>query len=231
MCIPATHAEIEQIYMAAELADCHSLCITACQTGEGVTSVASALAERYLLAGHQTLLVDLNLFNPAFRNLELTINSNQQQEYWIENKETHQLFTGLAIPNERATQLAYKDPNTMAKAVAGWMSKFDRVIVDTSPLLQVNKGNIPAQSVASACDKTILVVMGGATTSGQISTAMNLLQSEKIDFLGSVLNIKNQPPLSQELVRELDRIPFIPQSWRERINHWLLKNNFLSVSA
>ncbi|MGF1694173.1 chromosome partitioning protein ParA [Vibrio kyushuensis] len=228
MTIPATHAEIEQIYLSAELAECKSLCVTACQSLDGVTSVASALTERYLLAGHNALLVDLNMFNPAFK--ELTI-ATDDGTHLIEHVDSHRLFTGVVVPSDKSTQLAYKDPAFMSHAVKEWEDQYDRIIIDTSPLLQINRSNIPAQSIANACDKTILVVKGGVTSAGQIRKATELLKSGKIDLLGTVLNVKDQPPLSLEIIRELRRIPFIPKKWRRKIENWLNRNEFLSQSA
>jgi len=227
MMIPSTHAEIEQIYLAAELAECHSLCITACQSGDGVTSFATALAERYLLAGHTTLLVDLNLFNPAFHCIDLA--QQEDGDVWVEHQDSHQLFVGLPVPKERSTQLAYKDPNTMRQAVTTWLGTYDRVIIDTSPLLQINQGNIPAQSVASACDRTILVTLGGSTTANQISQAMTMLDSSRITLLGSVLNLRDQPSLAEELCREVRRLKFIPKRWRDKLTNQLLRSPFLNL--
>ncbi|MDN3680250.1 chromosome partitioning protein ParA [Vibrio tapetis subsp. quintayensis] len=227
MMIPSTHAEIEQLYLAAELAECRSLCITACNSGDGVTSFASALAERYLLAGHSTLLVDLNMFNPAFRNIE--INVGESAEEWIEHESSHKLFVGLPVPNDRSTQLAYKDPKNMQLAVTKWLEKYDRVIVDTSPLLQVNRGNIPAQSVASACDETILVTLGSATNANQVSQAMTMLSAGKTHVLGCVLNLRDQPTLAEELSREVQRVKFIPKTWRDKMSKSLMKNAFLNL--
>jgi Mrp family chromosome partitioning ATPase len=228
MSIPSTHAEIEQIYLAAELSGSHSLCITACQPNEGVTSVASALVERYLLAGHKALLVDLNMFNPAFKELSLQARSDVS---WVEHIESKRLFTGVSVPQDQSTQLAYKDPAVMGHAVKSWLTNFDRVIVDTSPLLQVNHRNIPAQSVASACDKTILVVKGGSTTSAEIEKALELLSSEKISLLGSVLNIKDQPSLGTEIIRQIGRVPFLSKSLRRAITKYISQSEFLSQSA
>ncbi|CAM3625332.1 Tyrosine-protein kinase YwqD [Vibrio aerogenes CECT 7868] len=227
--IPATHAEVEQIYLAAEMAKARSICVTACQTGEGVTSVASALTERYLLAGHQTLLVDLNLFNPAFN--EINMLPGAATEKWIEHKETSRLFTGLSIPGEPATLLRYKDPVVLNTQMQTWLQQFDRVIVDTSPLLNINRGNIPAQCVASACEQTILVVMGGVTSSHQLRKAMTLLSAEQISLLGTILNGRDQPPLRLELIRELNRIPLFPARLKQRIIQWLMKSDMLSTYA
>ncbi|ENM5771840.1 AAA family ATPase [Vibrio mimicus] len=224
--IPATHAEIEQIYLAAELANCRSLCITSCQSGEGVTSIASALTERYLLAGHDALLVDLNMFKPAFKEVEMLNAPDGRQ--WVENRETHQLFTGLSVPRERSLQLSYKDPNTLSRAVQQWLSQYERIIIDTSPILNLNKNNIPAQSVASACDKTVLVVMSGTTTTQQVQKAIELLGSDQISLLGTILNARDQPPLRLELIREINRLSFIPKRWRERWIRSVLGSDLLS---
>lgn len=230
--IPATHSEIEQIYLAAEMSQCRSICITACQPGDGVTSIATALAERYLLAGLKTLVVDLNTFHPAFKSSELVLQSTQEQcGVLIEHKQSHQLFTGLPVPNLQSDLLSYRDPTQLTCHVDRWLSNFDRVICDTSPLLQINRSNIPAQVVASACDKTILVVMGGITTSGQLSKATELLSSPSISLLGSILNLQHQATIGQEMVRELNRLTFLPKRWREYLTRKILTNDLLAHCA
>jgi Mrp family chromosome partitioning ATPase len=231
MIIPATHTEIEQIYLAAEMRDSRSLCITACQSGDGVTSVVAALAERYLLAGHRTLVVDLNTFHPAFECIDITPDIDSQIGSLVAHASTRQMFTGLTVPNNQSAVLAYKDPTHLRAAVKQWLCQYDRVICDTSPLLQVNRGNIPAQVVASACDQTALVVMGGKTSSSQLEKAMQLIDSPSITLLGSILNLKDQASLAQEMVRELNRLRFIPKSWREKWSQNILTNEFLAQSA
>lgn len=231
MIIPATHTEIEQIYLAAEMNECRSLCITACQSGDGVTSVVAALAERYLLAGHRTLVVDLNTFHPAFECIDIAPSDDDNVGLLVEHASTHQMFTGLTVPNNQSALLVYKDPAQLQNAVTQWLTQYDRVICDTSPLLHINRGNIPAQVVASACDQTALVIMGGKTSSGQLEKAMQLINNPSISLLGSVLNLKQQATLAQEMVRELNRLKFIPKSWRDKWASKILTNEFLAQSA
>ncbi|MDC5806772.1 chromosome partitioning protein ParA [Vibrio europaeus] len=231
MIIPATHTEIEQIYLAAEMSESRSLCITACQSGDGVTSVVAALAERYLLAGHRTLIVDLNTFHPAFECIDIAPSDDDNVGLLVEHASTHQMFTGLTVPKNQSALLAYKDPAQLQNAVTQWLTQYDRVICDTSPLLHINRGNIPAQVVASACDQTALVIMGGKTSSGQLEKAMQLINNPSISLLGSVLNLKQQATLAQEMVRELNRLRFIPRSWRDKWASKILTNEFLAQSA
>ena len=227
--IPATHCEIEQIYLAAEMSGGRSFCITACQSGDGVTSIVTALAERYLLAGHKTLIIDFNTFKPAFKDIDMPVQS--ELNMLIKHSITHQLFTGLTVPNHPAAQLAYKDPSQLNRAIEQWLADYDRIICDTSPLLQINKGNIPAQVVANACDHTALVVMAGKTSTSQVNKAMQLLQNPRIALLGSVLNLKNQASLAQEMVRELNRLQFLPQGWRDKWAQNILHNPLLTQIA
>lgn len=235
MNIPATHTEIEQIYLAAELAACKSLCITSCQPGDGVTSIATALTERYLLAGHKTLLVDLNVYNPSLEELQLIEPddplSESKAESLVSHCETGLVFTGITAPSTQTKRIAYRDPNHLSKVIHRWSSDYDRVVVDTSPLLQINGSNIPAQTVASSCDKTLLVVKGGATTNNQLQTALTLLQSGRVSLIGSILNLKDQPTLGQELIRQLKRIKFLPKSFKKKLEHQISACSFLSQSA
>ena len=229
MSIPATHAEIEQLYIEAELANCRTLCITACQSGDGVTSLAMAMTERYLLAGYRTLLMDLNLHSPSFRSLELVGSDNDVQ--WIEHTHTMHCFTGLPSPTDSPTLLMYKRPGHLKEIIGQWQNQYERIVIDTSPLLAVNRGNIPAQNVAAACDYTLLSVLGGITSKHQINKAMELLSSDSIQLLGTVLNRREHPSLTDELCRQTDRIRFLPASWRKKLKIWLQRNEFLSIQT
>jgi protein-tyrosine kinase len=67
--IPYQNMEIEQIYAQIFSEPKRSIAICSANAGEGVTSLTLALAERHLLAGHSTLVVDLNLYRPALQSL------------------------------------------------------------------------------------------------------------------------------------------------------------------
>ncbi|MEC7307176.1 chromosome partitioning protein ParA [Vibrio crassostreae] len=228
MTISAIQAEVEQLYLASELNGQKSICVTACHSGDGVTSIATALAERFLLAGHSTLYVDLNLFNPAFKDLHML--EEKQQGRLIEHVESQRLFMGVPAPQVTSTQLAYKDPETLTKVVSQWLETYERVVVDTSPLLNVNKGNIPAQSVASACDCTLLVVAYGETSTHNLTQAKKLLDAQNISLPGCVMNMKYTPSFANELIRQVNKLKLLPRSLQEKIKSWISRNEFLNLT-
>jgi len=224
--IPATHSEIEQIYISAELAGSRTLCVTACQSGQGTTSLAMALAERYLLAGYRTLYVDLNLHNPSFSPLVLGGNS---MENWIEHTPSMRCFNGLPAPRVSDNLLSYKDPSNLKAKVAEWQGEYQRIVIDTSPILNINRGNIPAQVVASACDHTVLSVLSSVTGRHEVKQAADMLTDSGATLLGTVLNSCLQPTLTSELCREIERLIFLPQSWRNKLKNRVKQNRFLSI--
>jgi Mrp family chromosome partitioning ATPase len=237
MTIPATHAEIEDLYLNAELKQCRSVCLTACNSGEGTTTLAKALTERYLLAGYKTLLVDLNMFRPSLMPLDFDVpattsdTSSQLLQEKNSDSSSPKVFLGVSVPSDPKTCLQFKDPIQLRKQTELWLSEYDRVVFDTSPILNVNHNNIPAQVVANACDGTFLVVLSGVTMTNQVSEAAQILnEGTCVQLLGSVLNYRDQPSLANEICREIDRLSWLPN----RLTNWMkakVRNNrFLSQS-
>lgn len=234
MIIPATHTEIEQIYLALEANNARTACITSCYSGDGVTSVATALTERYLLAGQKALLVDLNTYKPAFSPVLAFDSENDElnSPLLIEHNESKQLFTGVNMPSAPSSLLVFKDPTQLKTQIEQWGKEFDRIIFDTSPLLHRNQNSIPAQVVASSCDQTLLVVLSSSTTSDQLKKARTLVErNENIQLLGSVMNLKTHASLGHEIARKLASVPLIPTSWKQRWCNKLIANPFLSTPA
>ncbi len=237
MTIPATHAEIEELYLNAELKQCRSICLTACNSGEGTTTLAKALTERYLLAGYKTLLVDLNMFRPSLVPLDFDMpsdNSDTASQLLQEqdsDSSSPKVFLGVSVPSDPKTRLRFKDPIQLRKQTELWLEEYDRVVFDTSPILNVNQNNIPAQVVANACDGTFLVVLSGVTMTNQVTEATQILNdATSVQLLGSVLNYRDQPSLASEICREIDRLSWLPN----RVTNWMktkVRNNrFLSQS-
>jgi Mrp family chromosome partitioning ATPase len=227
MSIPALNSETEQLFMKAESNGARTLCISGCHANSGVTSLTMALAERYLLSGYKTLLIDMNLHRPSFA--PLIENDGLNGDALIVDKHSNRCFQGVCCDLDKTSLLEMRQGDFLTNQLKYYLENYDRIVIDTSPLLNQNRGNIPANLVAAACDCTLLCVEAGQTTKSQIVKALELLDFENVNVLGTVLNQKQQPSLVQELQREVNRLKWVPQRFRKRLHRKVSEYAFLQA--
>ena len=231
MKIPYQHIEIEQIYSQVFTTPKRAIAICSANSGEGVTSLVIALAQRHLMTGHTILVVDLNLYRPGLKNmLDITDNSqdlgitNNSQDLGITNnsqenssilsvpqlvttKQKNQLaISGIKAPLLHEVNIKLRQPGVLEKYIEEWLKNYDSVIIDTSPLNRINAQNIPPERIAAACDGAVLIVLAGQTHEAMICSAVKKLNSTKAQLLGCVINDFKNPSLKTELLREVQRI-------------------------
>ncbi len=234
MYIPATSVEIDRIYSQIASQAVRSIAITAANSGEGVSSVAVALAQRNLLAGKSTLLVDLNLYHPNFQHvldlekLETTDASLEQPEL-ISFEQSSIVLTGITAPTRREVILKLRQQAVIEQCIAKWLETFDTVIIDTSPLNRVNANNIPPERIAAACDSCLMVVLAGNSTESMIDSAVDKLNTSSATILGCVFNDRDNPTLKNELIRETKRLHPKLAKLGNFLEEWIHKNRLLSL--
>ena len=230
--LPIHYAELESIY--SQTIDCgvRSLAITACNSGEGTTTLACALAKRAQAGGRKTLLVDMNFCHPSigpelgleggsWKNLD---NLLEEQISLVENsqlaaylpKSMHPLAV-LPAPSTPTGNLMLREKEYLARCIEAWLQEYEIVIIDTSPLNAINRHNLPAERICSQCEGTILTVLAGITRQAQIQSAMDRLNGHGIQLSGCVFNDCYCPSLAEELIRETYRL----QRWFPSLMSWL----------
>lgn len=225
MMISPLNVEIERIYFQIVRNGYKTLALTATESGEGVTSLAAAIAHRSLLAGQSTLVVDLNLYHPSLVSQGIT--ATTYDSHFLPNPELvgvegeNAFFTGVIAPSKRETIMALRRPGSLEAYIEQWHKDYDLVIFDTSPVSRLNANNIPPERIAAAADGTILVVMSGQTTEAQASESVKKLHDAGAHLLGCVMNDKNNPSLKTEILREIgrlgNRLPKITQMLRKAV--------------
>lgn len=253
--IPYQNMEIEQIYTQL-LSNPHtSIAICSALEGEGVTSLAFALAQRNLLAGHSTLLVDLNLYRPAIKSL-LNIESTHLSEeksteagvslpqkrslpmgevlaapQLVSSTDHNIVVNGIIAPTQRENIMKIRQPGVLEQCIENWLQQYDTVIVDTSPLNRLNAQNIPPERVAAACDGALMVVLAGKTAEAAVVNAVNKLHSTDAQLLACVLNDRDNPTLKSELLRQVERLE--PRfMWLSRpLKKIILKSRLLALEV
>jgi len=223
MLIPFQNVELERIYTQTLAGKVRSLAITAANSGEGVTTLATALAHRNLMAGRATLMVDLNLWNPSLNGvLDLGIPGQGNQllpsPQLINEGGQADALVGVTAPTSRDPVIKLREPGVLEQCIEEWHKDYDTVIIDTSPINRINARNIPAERVAAACDATLMTVLAGRTTETMVSTAVKKLHDAGAEIMGSVINDHFNPSLKDEMLREIRRIGRL-----KAVANWLSK--------
>ncbi|MDD1783939.1 protein SypD [Enterovibrio sp. ZSDZ35] len=233
MNIPPSNLEVERIYYQIVRNDYKTLTIAATESGEGVTSLATALAQRSLLGGQSTLVVDLNLYHPSLESQGMTLSS--YDNHYLPSPELvgvsgeQAYFTGIIAPSKRETIMELRRPGSLERYIEQWHKDYDLIIFDTSPIARMNANNIPPERIAASSDGTILVVMAGQTTEAQASESVKKLNDAGAHVLGCVLNDKENPSLKHEILREVGRLNrFLPRL-SKKLRIMILKSHLLSL--
>lgn len=242
--LSALNNEVEQLYNQIFEQGIRSLAVCASQPEEGATTVSVLLAQRCLLMGKKTLLVDLNVHKPSFLPL-LNFNTIEQEKIFplVTDKIETTLFSdpllvqiqdialmGITAPKRKDKILKLRSGNILKNQIKQWAEDFDCVIIDTTALNRVNQNNIPADYVAKVCDGAILVVKAGKTTSELINESITQLNKLNVNLLGSVINDHKNPPLKKELLRELYAFKYFPCWLSQYLAKKIQNNNLLNLN-
>ena len=243
MAIPYSYQELEHIYAKSIGKGARSIAVTASKPQEGTSSVACSLARRAKAVGFKVLVVDSNLNNPDVTNsitakLEGTTQQklNAINDYWIDDTTPSKPLyltddvnlNVIPAPTEQDSQrLRIREQSHLQALINLWHQQHDIIIFDTSPLCLINKNNIPPQTIASCCDGAILVVQTGTTNANELRDAMNILHSQKINLLGTVMNENKTPLLSQELARQCEKLEQLLPTLGRMLKNFVSNNPFL----
>ncbi|AWB65374.1 hypothetical protein C2869_02480 [Saccharobesus litoralis] len=111
------HSEIEAVYSQSFALGVKTLAVCSNTSGEGATSVATLLAQRCLMTGRKTLLVDLNFFRPSLKPM-LDLDSTDASPVHVINQETNQDInheTSQEVKHLQTTNAAVSKPSSSSK--------------------------------------------------------------------------------------------------------------------
>jgi protein-tyrosine kinase len=210
MPVPEHYLELETVYAATLARGFRSLAVAAANRSEGVTSTVSALAHRNLYAGRSTLIVDFNLLSPAvYSSYGLPLLPPEPGRFpspqLVEHRRSDAPLAVITPRPEKPALLQLREPGRIEAMIEEWKGNFDTVLFDTSAINVINGASLPGERVAAACDATLLVVLSGKTTATAVEQAKRKLTNAGATLVGGVLNDRDDPPLSTELLRETRR--------------------------
>jgi protein-tyrosine kinase len=207
--LPLNYPELDTIYRQTVGKGARTICVTAANAGEGVSSLALALAHLAAAAGLETVLVDVNLPRPSASGA-----LGLKRARWSPGDGSARSAIACAervglgvLPAPTGTDpLAFRDPDKLRRVFEEDLADYDLIVVDASPVNSTPGTAIPAEAVAAACQATLIVVLTGVTSEHAVRTAKERLAAAGATIFGAVFNDRFNPCLADELCREVDRI-------------------------
>lgn len=173
---------------------------TSSRTGEGKTTVTTALAQRLAAAGHSVLVLDCNFASPRLTVQWAARPFPGLAEYLGGRCSLEALFAAIApppMPSRQSVAMAVLPTGAWRPELAGALAgpaltrllaeatkRYDWVFLDAGAV----SGQAEARLLAHACDATVLVAALGATRLADAQAAVRMLRSGAAKKLALILN-------------------------------------------
>jgi protein-tyrosine kinase len=226
------YLEFEEVYLQTLGRGIRTLSVCAANSGEGVSTLAFALAERHQSRGRATLLVDMNLFKPSINQRFQLERTSWQAGQPSCSKAMVTVGSGLNVITASLGPVhGFRQMDVIQTMLELWLQHYDAVVIDTSPLNAINKHNIPAELVCACSQGTLMIVKTAVTRQEELQQAMNRLDAYQVNMLGVVMNDVEFPLLRTEVQRELQRLATALPRLSQKLMRWARSSHLLNIKV
>ncbi len=211
---PASYTEVARLQQSLLGRGKGTLVVNSSLQGEGSTLVSYLLALKNASAGKKTLFIDLNM-----RNNFLTTELHLPQQPWnLPKRQKDHSVKDLLITAETQPNL-FLLPSPPDSISVNWLNeakniriflsdletRFDHIIIDTTPVTAANRQNVDPVLLAAAAWKSVLVVLTGQTNRSKVTLTAAQLQHAGANVVGVIAN-DAQNPTNKEVLLHLASI-------------------------
>lgn len=170
----------------------HTLLITSAGPGEGKTSVAANLAFTMASAGKRVILVDTDMRRPRVHKVFRLARNGALTSVLIGEVDVQAAIVPSGLPNLDLMPLGSLPPNpaelidslAFRNLIKQLKAKYDKVVLDSPPVMAVTDAAILAQYA----DAALIVIRQGRTNRHVLRGAMRMLKTVNANVVGFVLN-------------------------------------------
>jgi capsular exopolysaccharide synthesis family protein len=168
------------------------LMVTSCRAGEGKSTTSANMAVTFAQAGQKVLLIDADMRKPSQHHI-FALSNRAGLTGVLQNRSTlEQGVQDSGVDNLDVLTAGPTPPNPSemlgSRAMTALLElakeQYDRVIIDTPPIMAVTDAHI----MAGKCDGVVLVIDSGKVKSSMASRAKEALENAGSRMIGVVLN-------------------------------------------
>lgn len=224
---PWLSQEFDALFQQIHISGAKVIALAGASKGCGSSTMTLWLAKRCTSGGKKTLIVDFDLSGSG---------QGYPKALWHPDGAGEENAKISIEPNidllpqsaQSTTLITFRQPEALHQALERWKRDYDFVICDAGTITHSNWRNLPASSIGSASDATILCIGSTQTNENELLTSIHKLEQSGAVLLGTVINDRNNPSLSAEITRVLNsKGTLIPHRLRKKISDWLNNNTVL----
>ncbi|MBD1582155.1 capsular biosynthesis protein [Pseudoalteromonas sp. S16_S37] len=201
--IPYQFQELETV--CNEITNQKANCVTFLSlTGNGgASSLCKSVAAGLKAERNRVLVIDLNPLNP------MPVPQGADAQYWQFDDISCQLCViegpehdFLTISHLAELESA-KNKLTMQYAIERLRQEYDYVLIDMSPAMKLNKGNVPLHALSSCSQMTILIASLGHNDEEALCIGLKHLRESGHKTIRVVVSQHHFEPLGERVMRQL----------------------------
>ncbi len=170
------------------------LVVTSSLPGEGKSVTAANLAQSFVELGDRVLLVEADLRRPKLSNYLGLENAAGLTNVLVGQVAVAEVIQAWGPDGLQVLSSGPLPPNPsellggqqMSELIAKLRPEFDKIIIDTPPLLPVTDAAV----LSATADGVLLVVRWGKTHRAQVSSAAESLRKVNASLIGCVVNMR-----------------------------------------
>jgi hypothetical protein len=225
--IPSEYQESEALYNWVKSAKASCVTVLSPKGGEGNSTLAMSLANKFAVAGYRVLYVDL-------QGDQSLSNSLNPEMVWRFSDISCQLNTQMLGSLNVLSILHYdgaslKDSDVIEQAFLRLKQEFQLIVIDSTAVLRNNKGNLPLHSLANASELTLLNVAVGYNTDEEVVSALTKIEQAGLKNLHVTLNYQYMPALGPEINAFLQTKLARYQGLKRKLVDFIAKQNWLKT--
>ncbi|MFA6303651.1 MAG: hypothetical protein WC627_11060 [Legionella sp.] len=202
---------INKLYVAIIECGCQTVCFTSAELEEGLTTIASVVAQTAASYGRRVLYCDFGNYNTSLSvQLHMEIVAKEGSQLKLDPDTIRHVdelgFDLMTLPGPRPLDTSLIKQENLEVFFSELKTKYDLIIIDAHSYNKYQPYTLPTRLLCEVADATVLVILSGVVTLIEVKDTTTQMVESGVKLLGIVMNDRDYPRLLDELLKVTTRL-------------------------
>lgn len=202
---------INKLYVQIIEQGSNTVCFTSIGLKEGITTIATALAQTAVGYGRKVLYCDFGNYNTSLsKQLHIEISATNKDSLELDPR-TIQFVPKLGcdlmtLPGPRPLDTSLIKKEVLEDFFYSLKKNYDLIIIDAHCYNKYQPFTLPSRLLCEVSDSTIVIILTGTVTLTELKQTTKDMVEAGVKLLGFVMNDRDYPRLVDELCKVSSRL-------------------------